>query len=57
MIDEKRLIGTLREKWKGIETGDRIGRGWCLAMNRKRERKFDVAIDIILIYEREIVTL
>jgi len=64
-IDEKRLIGTfVREKWKGIEfeRGDGRGRVWCLAMNRRRERKckVEVAVDILIYQierEREIVTL
>ena len=47
-IDEKRLIGTLTEKWKGIEF--ERGRGWCLAMKRRRERKckVEVAVDILI---------
>jgi hypothetical protein len=43
----------VREKWNGIERDDGIERGLVLVMNRKRERKCNVEVAVILIYQRE----
>lgn len=49
----------MRQKWRGVESGDWRGKGWGFAMKRRRERKCKVEVAVMLNYrgDREIAYL